>query len=43
MFESGAACNFQVQYIRSRRALPITRDYMAEAESQYRAADLKPI
>ena len=42
MFESGAACNFQVQYIRSRRALPITRDYMAEAEAQYRAADLKP-
>ena len=42
MFESGAACNFQVQYIRSRRALPITRDYMAEAETRYRAADLKP-
>ena len=32
MFESGAACNYQVQYIRDRRALPITRDYMAEAE-----------
>ena len=37
MFESGAACNFQVQYIRSRRALPITRDYMAEAEARYGA------
>ena len=37
MFESGAACNFQVQYLRSRRALPITRDYMAEAEGRYRA------
>ena len=37
MFESGAACNFQVQYIRNRRALPITRDYMAEAEARYRA------
>jgi cyclopropane-fatty-acyl-phospholipid synthase len=36
MFESGAACNFQVQYIRNRRALPITRDYMAEAEAKYR-------
>jgi cyclopropane-fatty-acyl-phospholipid synthase len=43
MFTSGAACNFQVQYIRSRRALPITRDYIAEAEAKYRAADLKPI
>jgi cyclopropane-fatty-acyl-phospholipid synthase len=38
MFESGAACNYQVQYIRDRRALPITRDYMAEAEARYRAA-----
>jgi len=42
MFESGAACNFQVQYIRSRRALPITRDYMAEAEAKYRGPDLEP-
>ena len=39
MFESGAACNYQIQYIRDRRALPITRDYMAEAEARYRAAD----
>ncbi|MEQ7873626.1 cyclopropane-fatty-acyl-phospholipid synthase family protein [Sphingomonas sp. ASV193] len=37
MFETGAACNFQVQYIRDRRAVPITRDYMAEAEARYRA------
>jgi cyclopropane-fatty-acyl-phospholipid synthase len=36
MFESGAACNYQVQYIRDRRALPITRDYLAEAEARYR-------
>ena len=36
MFENGAACNYQVQYIRERRALPITRDYMAEAEARYR-------
>jgi cyclopropane-fatty-acyl-phospholipid synthase len=36
MFESGAACNYQVQYIRERTALPITRDYMAEAEARYR-------
>lgn len=38
MFESGAACNFQVQYIRDRRALPITRDYMAEAEARLRGS-----
>ncbi|MDQ3074365.1 MAG: cyclopropane-fatty-acyl-phospholipid synthase family protein [Pseudomonadota bacterium] len=43
MFESGAACNFQVQYIRDRRALPMTRDYIAEAEGGYRAADLSPV
>jgi len=38
MFESGGGCNYQVQYIRDRRALPITRDYMAEAEGRYRRA-----
>jgi len=38
MFESGAACNYQVQYVRERTALPITRDYMAEAEARYRGA-----
>jgi cyclopropane-fatty-acyl-phospholipid synthase len=36
MFENGAACNYQVQYIRERTALPITRDYIAEAEERYR-------
>ena len=36
MFETGAACNYQVQYVRDRRALPITRDYMLEAERRYR-------
>jgi cyclopropane-fatty-acyl-phospholipid synthase len=36
MFESGAACNYQLQYIRERTALPITRDYMAVAETRYR-------
>jgi cyclopropane-fatty-acyl-phospholipid synthase len=36
MFESGAACNYQVQYIRDRNAVPITRDYMIEAEANYR-------
>ncbi|GAA4033060.1 cyclopropane-fatty-acyl-phospholipid synthase [Sphingomonas rosea] len=37
-FEQGAMNNFQVQYVRDRRALPITRDYMVEAEQRYRAA-----
>ncbi|WP_017669446.1 class I SAM-dependent methyltransferase [Blastomonas sp. AAP53] len=36
-FEHGGMCNFQVQYAPSRHALPITRDYMAEAESRYRS------
>lgn len=36
MFESGAACNYQLQYIRERTALPITRDYLEEAEQRYR-------
>lgn len=39
MFESGSGCNFQVQYVRDRNALPITRDYMAEAEALYRKID----
>jgi cyclopropane-fatty-acyl-phospholipid synthase len=39
MFESGAGCNYQVQYIRDRHALPITRDYMIEAEKRLK---LKP-
>ena len=39
MFEGGAACVYQIQYVRDRRAVPITRDYIAEAESRYRAMD----
>jgi cyclopropane-fatty-acyl-phospholipid synthase len=42
MFESGAACNYQVQYIRDRRALPITRDYMLETERRYREMGIEP-
>jgi cyclopropane-fatty-acyl-phospholipid synthase len=29
---------YQIQYARDRRALPITRDYMAEAEAALRAS-----
>jgi cyclopropane-fatty-acyl-phospholipid synthase len=42
MFESGSGCNFQVQYVRDRNALPITRDYMAEAEARYRKIAAEP-
>jgi cyclopropane-fatty-acyl-phospholipid synthase len=42
MFENGSGCNFQVQYVRNRDALPITRDYMAEAEGRYRKAAAEP-
>ncbi|WP_294393599.1 cyclopropane-fatty-acyl-phospholipid synthase family protein [uncultured Sphingomonas sp.] len=35
-FINSQMVNYQVQYIRDRTALPITRDYMAEAERQLR-------
>ena len=41
MFENGAGCNYQIQYIRDRGALPITRDYMPEAEARYRKSPSK--
>lgn len=28
VFEHGSMCNYQIQYVRSRHALPITRDYL---------------
>jgi len=37
-FESGAMCNYQIQYVRDRRALPITRDYMVDRERELGAA-----
>ena len=39
MFENGAGCNFQVQFVRDRHALPLERDWMFEAEQRYRAMD----
>ena len=35
-FEGGSMCNYQLQYARARDTLPITRDYMAVAEQDYR-------
>jgi len=43
LFETGSGCNFQVQYIRDRKALPITRDYMLETERRYRARAAEPV
>ncbi|HSG35619.1 MAG TPA: cyclopropane-fatty-acyl-phospholipid synthase family protein [Sphingomonadaceae bacterium] len=31
-FENGGMCNYQIQFARSRRALPLTRDYIGETE-----------
>jgi cyclopropane-fatty-acyl-phospholipid synthase len=39
MFEDGGGCNYQIQYVRDRRAVPITRDYIAETERRLRAAE----
>ena len=38
-FRYGGMGNYQIQYIRDRNALPITRDYMVEAETALRALD----
>jgi cyclopropane-fatty-acyl-phospholipid synthase len=42
LFETGGGCNYQVQYIRDRNALPITRDYMLETERRYRVIAGEP-
>lgn len=31
-FENGGMCNYQIQFSRNRRTLPLTRDYIAAAE-----------
>ncbi len=36
-FENGSGCNYQIQYIRERRTLPIMRDYMLKEERALRA------
>ncbi len=36
-FRYGGLVNYQVQYARNRHALPITRDYMGNAEAVFRA------
>ena len=39
-FETGGMCNYQIQYVRRRDALPITRDYLAENEARLRSVPL---
>ena len=42
MFSEASMVNYQFQYIRNRRALPITRDYMFEAEARLRSLEEAP-
>jgi len=35
-FEHGGMCNYQIQYVRNRRSLPLTRSYMSQAEASLR-------
>jgi cyclopropane-fatty-acyl-phospholipid synthase len=39
MFSEAGMVNYQLQYIRNRRTLPITRDYMVDEERRLRALD----
>ena len=34
VFEYGGMCNYQIQYARDRYALPLTRDYIGDAEAR---------
>ena len=34
VFEAGGMCNYQIQYARSRHALPLTRSYLEAEESR---------
>jgi cyclopropane-fatty-acyl-phospholipid synthase len=43
MFSDGGMCVYQLQYMRSRYAAPITRNYMVETEDRYRALPDKTV
>ena len=34
VFEHGGMCNYQIQYVRDRNALPLTRDWIAQEEKR---------
>ncbi|MCU0946984.1 MAG: cyclopropane-fatty-acyl-phospholipid synthase family protein [Porphyrobacter sp.] len=38
VFEYGGMCNYQIQYVRSRHAVPVTRDYLAAEEARLLAS-----
>ncbi len=38
VFEYGSMCNYQIQYVRSRHAVPVTRDYLAAEEARLLAS-----
>ena len=42
-FESGGMCNYQIQFTRSRHALPLTRDYMVKAEEDLLPGESLPL
>jgi cyclopropane-fatty-acyl-phospholipid synthase len=42
MFSEASMVNYQLQYIRDRRAVPIIRDYMFEAEARLRTLEKAP-
>jgi cyclopropane-fatty-acyl-phospholipid synthase len=39
MFEDGSGCVYQLQYVRDRRAVPLTRDYLFAEEARLREAE----
>jgi len=41
-FRHGGLVNWQLQYVKSRRAIPMTRDYIEEEAARLRAADTPP-
>jgi cyclopropane-fatty-acyl-phospholipid synthase len=42
-FRNGSLVNWQVQYVKNRAALPMTRDYMVEESARLRASDTAPV
>lgn len=41
-FRNGGMVNWQLQYVKRRDAIPMTRDYMHEESARLRAGDVAP-
>lgn len=41
-FETGGLCNYQIQYARNRRTLPLTRNYIEKEETRLHALSNEP-